>query len=205
MKKALTTIALLGVVAWILYLQGGSRGSWPVVNEAQAGKTIVAFGDSLTSGYGADAEKSYPKQLEGLIGHPVLNLGKNGETTTSALTRLDEVIAQKPNYVLITLGGNDLRQRTPLDETVTNLETIFTRLQEAGAMVVYLSIHPPLIGDNWIMAIEDVCRRKGVLWVDRIMRELWEDSSRMADSVHPNAEGYGVIAGQVHEALKPYF
>lgn len=176
-----------------------------LTNFKQNGAKVVAFGDSLTAGFGAsDPSLTYPAKLSALMGVEVINLGHNGDTTAAALRRVRDVIDLKPNYVLITLGGNDLRQQVDLATTLANLERLFSDLQQAGIAVVYVSINPPLIGDNWIMAIRDVVRSKGVLWVDDVMKDLWGDSTMMSDAVHPNDRGYEIMAARIHESLKRY-
>lgn len=206
MKKWLPAAAVAAVLLILLYRAFAPSGfpTHALINfDTPTGNKVVAFGDSLTAGHGASsAAGSYPAQLGARMGLEIVNLGQNGETTTSARVRLAEVKAQNPDFVLITLGGNDLRQRLDLSETVSNLEAIFRELQETGAGVVYLSINPPMVGDNWIMAIRDVVRSSGVLWVDDVMQDLWGNEEFMADAFHPNDKGYAKIAERVQEALK---
>lgn len=170
------------------------------------GKKIVAFGDSLTFGYGAsDPQFSYPARLTKLLGEEVINLGENGDTTVSALKRIDQVLAVNPGLVLITLGGNDLRQSLDLAETINSLEAIFRKLQENGIAVAYLSIKPPLVGDNWSMAIKDVVRSSKVLWIEDILADLWGNPEFMSDSAHPNDKGYDKVAARVYDALSSFW
>ena len=69
--------------------------------------TIICFGDSLTFGTGADKGMDYPSQLAKMIRKTVINKGIPGDTTASALRRLNrDVLSKNPEFVLITLGGN---------------------------------------------------------------------------------------------------
>src|SRR5690348_8815695 len=73
---------------------------------------IVAFGDSLTAGFGADPGKSYPDFLQQILDHRgysyhVVNAGVSGETTTDALARLTTITALKPAVAIVEFGGND--------------------------------------------------------------------------------------------------
>lgn len=202
MKKWLGLVVGLVAVGYISF-QFLHSYEQRLTNFKQDGSKIVAFGDSLTAGFGAsDPANTYPAKLAALFAKDVINLGRNGETTASALRRVQEVLNQKPNYVLITLGGNDLRQRVDLGQTLANLERLFTELQQAGIAVAYVSINPPLVGDNWSMAIRDVVRSNGVLWIDDVMKGLWGDSALMADAVHPNDSGYEIMATRIHQSLK---
>ena len=80
--------------------------------------TIIAFGDSLTAGYGGPLEDSYPVQLEKQLQQKhknitLLNMGVSGESTSGSLDRVDFVISQKPSLVLLGIGANDMLRSTP--------------------------------------------------------------------------------------------
>ena len=115
-------------------------------NAAPAGRTIVCFGDSLTYGTGAAAGRDYPSQLAALIGRPVINLGVPGDTTAGALARIETVLEQEPRMVLLTLGGNDLKNRVPKQTAFDNLERIIRNIQDRGALVVIGGIDIPFYG-----------------------------------------------------------
>lgn len=204
MKKTLPLIAVALVAFYGLTKLFSSGNQWPLTVEAEDAATLVAFGDSLTHGAGAAQNESYPTWLETMSGTKVVNLGRNGDTTASSLDRMDEVLRLKPDIVLVTLGGNDLLTRTPLDQTLGNLRKGFQRLHEAGTMAVYLAIDPPGVGDNWAMAIQHLCKEEGVLYVPNVMKGLWGDSSLMADQIHPNGKGYKIMAERVLTSIRPY-
>src|SRR5271170_2163128 len=90
---------------------------------------IVAFGDSLTAGFGADPGKSFPdflqKDLDAAgLKWRVVNLGVSGNTTTDGLARVSEVLAYKPRVTIVEFGGNDGLRGLPTDTTRANLEQI---------------------------------------------------------------------------------
>ena len=195
MKKFTLLILVSASIFSYFYLR--KKHDWPVKNSPSSARAVVAFGDSLTFGKGAEKNESYPAILESKLGITIKNMGKNGETTTSALKKIERVKAEEPDLVLITLGGNDLMRKLPSSETISNLEKIFTELQDLGALVVYLAIKPPLSSSKWVSSIEDVCEKHGVLYVPTIMKGLWTKPSLMSDTIHPNSRGYKIIAQRV--------
>jgi len=203
MKKLVLTATLIagGAAVW-LYTREDL--DWPVTNDRTRGEVVVAFGDSLTRGFGAADGEAYTDHLSDLLGSPVINAGSDGESTYGGLRRLNQVLADEPDVVIITLGGNDILRRVSLEKTLENLRQIFERLQQAGAMVVYAAVDPPLIGSNWNAAVRNLCRQQGVLYVPSIMAGLWGDSERMHDSIHPNGLGYRLIAERIHARLAPH-
>lgn len=89
---------------------------WPspfskVKNLGSRGSSVIAFGDSLTAGFGASAGEDYPSRLSTRSGIPIVNAGVSGDTTEKALERIDaDVLARDPRVVIVGLGGNDFLQ-----------------------------------------------------------------------------------------------
>ena len=200
--KLFTAFLVVGGLFWYLRLPSYN---WPLTNSKPIGETLVAFGDSLTLGYQMKSSETYPAQLAELIGEDVINVGKNGDTTKSALERLKrDVLDQDPRIVLITLGGNDIIRQLPIEETIKNLRSIFGQIQDHGALVVYLSISPPLVHKKRLEQIRDLCQDMGVLYVNEIMDGLWGKSDLMYDSIHPNAAGYQIMSERVYRRIEHY-
>ena len=134
--------AILGLITAILiYFQLPS--GYEIVNVDPVGETIVCFGDSLTYGTGATRDNAYPAQLSRLIGREVINAGVPGETTAAALRRVEEIIPLKPGVVMITLGGNDLKNGVNRGEAFRNLEQIIRKFQ-SGRRTDGLAAYGPL-------------------------------------------------------------
>ena len=109
-----------------------SRGARPTT-----GESIVAFGDSLVAGQGAGPGQDFVSVLSTRLGIPVINAGRNGDTTSAALARLDrDVLAWNPRIVIVLLGGNDFLRRVPGEETFGNLGTIVADIRRHGSAVV---------------------------------------------------------------------
>ena len=102
---------------------------------------IVAFGDSLTEGYGIDREEAYPAQLENSLielGYDVkvFNSGYSGETSTGALNRVNWVLTLNPEIVILTTGANDAIRGIDLSITKSNIEKIIDNLEKNNVTVI---------------------------------------------------------------------
>lgn len=176
-----------------------------VTNIRSGGSNIICFGDSITRGYGASAGRTYPEQLSAALGRPVINAGIDGDTTGSALQRLDEdVLSRDPWIVIVALSGNDFLRRVPETETQANLNAIVERCLGAGAIVVL--VHAKfgiLASDPYIDVFESVAERHGALLVRHSLKGILGNPSRMYDQIHPNDAGYALLAERVAEVVGP--
>jgi len=117
---------------------------------------IVAFGDSLTAGFGADTGDSYPDYLEKDLNamgyrYQVINQGISGNTTKDGVDRLPDVLHLKPVVVIVAFGGNDGLRGLPIASTRENLDRIVSTLLDGGAKVVLGGITlPPNYGPDYI-------------------------------------------------------
>jgi len=202
MKKILI---LLGVFVILVVFYRTILYNPAPTNAQPSGETIVCFGDSLTFGTGAGPDESYPSRLASLIVREVINAGVSGNTTADALNRLDQdVLAHNPRIVLITLGGNDLMRDVPRDEAFTNLEAIVRRIHRKGALVVVGGIEVPLFDRGFDDAYEKLQRKTGCLLIPNVLKGLIGKHDLMADRIHPNGEGYKIMAQRFHKEIKPY-
>ena len=197
-------IALAIVLAVYLGIRHFSPAP-PVKNPRPAGENIICFGDSLTHGTGASQGLDYPSQLSRLIGRPVINAGIPGDTTSTALARLErDVLDRSPRIVLITLGGNDLKNRRDRDQAFRNLRAIITAIQGRGALVIVGGLDVPLWGRGFQEQYKKVCEETGAVLVPDTLKGLLGNPEKMSDAIHPNDTGYGIMAGYFFEAIKPY-
>ena len=108
----------------------------------------VAFGDSLTEGYGASPGNDFPSLLGKRLGIDIQNLGKTGETSEDGLNRVDAVVALKPRVALVCFGGNDALQGKAVSQTTANLAQIIDRLHGEGTFVVLIGIRSASLRDR---------------------------------------------------------
>ena len=122
MKKILPLIAVASILLAGYFF---FKPSHHIKNTSLNGSSIICFGDSLTYGTGSTPGKNYPAQLSLLISKPVINAGIPGDTTTTAFNRLErDVLARSSRIVIVTLGGNDLKNRVFRETVFNNLKNI---------------------------------------------------------------------------------
>ncbi len=186
------------VVYWLI------PSSYEIRNAVPIGKTIVCFGDSLTAGIGAAPGMDYPARLSRLIGMEVINAGVAGDTTARALDRLEVVLELQPRIVMITLGGNDLKNEVEREVAFKNLEEIVGRFQDNGALVVIGGLNVPFWGRGFGDAYQELAEKTGSVFVVDILQGILGKPDLMSDRIHPNSEGYAVMAQYFYKAIRPY-
>ncbi|WP_022666688.1 arylesterase [Desulfospira joergensenii] len=201
MKKSL--MVLMIVIAGVLgYRFWVGEKAYEIKNIPLSVSRIVCFGDSLTRGYGAGKGKDYPSRLAEMTGIEVINSGMSGNTTADGLARLeDDVLSYEPDVVLITLGGNDMKNRVNVDTARANLVSIIQRIQDARAMVVLGGIDIPLYGKGYAQMYESLARQTGSVLIPNILEDLFGHPDLMSDSIHPNDKGYEIMAGYFYKAI----
>jgi len=169
-----------------------------------AGERIVCFGDSLTFGTGASSGKDYPSQLSKMISRPVVNAGVPGDTTARALQRLErDVLPYSPDIVLITLGGNDLKNGIAKDVAFENLRIIVEAIQEQGAHVIIGGLHVPLRDRGFGKGYERLANATGAILIPNILEGIMGNRKLMSDPIHPNDAGYKIMADRFYKVMRP--
>jgi lysophospholipase L1-like esterase len=126
------------------------------------GTTIVCFGNSITAGIGAVTGEDYPTRLGQKVKLPVVNLGLAGDTTESALLRIEEIFKHDPRIVIVELGGNDYIRRFPSSKTFEDLRQIIEKIEERKAVAVLISL--PL-GPGYGSGYKDLAKKKGAVLI----------------------------------------
>jgi len=185
--------------------------------------TILAFGDSLTEGYGLASSQSFPSQLETLLqarhpGAAVINAGRSGDTTISAADRLPQVLSQLgrrrdlvpdlvPNLVIVELGANDLLQGIPLETTSANLDAILFELGRRGFPALLAQMEPPAFlgafARGCAAIYTELGARHGVAVAPFLPKGIIGNPAlTLRDRVHPNAAGTALIAREFLPAVE---
>jgi len=190
-------LALLALIAWHFFKPSS------YINYPPQQGPVVAVGDSLVQGVGATEGNDFVSLVSQSINEPVQNFGVSGDTTEETRARLDEVLAENPRIVLVLVGGNDYLKRVPKTETFANLRAIVERLQQEGALVVLLGVRGGVLVDNFADDFEDLAKETGSVYVSDVLNNMLGNKQYMYDQIHPNDEGYAIIAERVVKVLRP--
>jgi lysophospholipase L1-like esterase len=167
------------------------------------GEVIVAFGDSLTYGTGANEDESYPSVLAQLIGRKVVRAGVPGEMTGGGLARLESVIdAHRPALVIVCLGGNDMLRKLNDAEIVRNLRAIIKSLKERGIAVVLVGVPRPALITSAPAFYAELAQEFDIPFEGKVVTDVLYRAEFKADPIHPNAKGYRRMAEAIAELLK---
>jgi len=171
---------------------------------------LMVIGDSLTAGFGLPAEEAFPSQLEAALraeglSVSVLNAGVSGDTSAGGRSRLDWALADKPDAVIIELGGNDGLRGIEPKTTYDNLAAMLGTLQSRGVPVFLAGMYaPPNLGAAYGKEFRGVYTRLAAAFAVPLQEFFLEGVAaqakfNQADGIHPNAAGVAVIV----ENLKP--
>ena len=168
-----------------------------------AGQKIIAFGDSLTYGTGATSGKDYPSQLSKMVSRPVINAGVSGDTTASALERLErDVLAYSPDIVLITLGGNDLKNGIDAEAAFENLKMIVNLIHNQGARVIIGGLSIPFRDRGFGKGFKKLADETDAVLIPNILDGIMGNRKLMSDPIHPNDAGYKIMAERFYKAMR---
>lgn len=188
------------------------RGVVPPASDARP--VIVCFGDSLTAGYGVQHDQSYPANLQRDLDaqgyhYRVVNMGISGETTKDGLARVQRVIAQNPQIVVVEFGGNDGLRGVPVRDTQTNLDTIVSMLKKTVPHVAMAGLTlPPNYGQVYVgqfnAMFPAVAKKNGVPLLPFIYKDVYGKPGYIQeDGVHPTAIGCVQVAKNIEGLIKP--
>lgn len=201
MKKILyIVLCIVTLVALgIFYLNNGSLFEKDKIGRDSV---IVAFGDSLTAGHGSTEGNDYVSILSRKIERPIINQGISGDTTFTALQRVEEVLELNPDLVIVFLGGNDMLRKTPIEETFSNLDTIVKTFTETGVKVVLVGVPGGVLGDPYKNKFEELAEKYDAIYIPQFLKSIMAKRDLMSDSIHPNDKGYQIVAQNIYDGIK---
>lgn len=187
----------------------------PPVQIASDRPKIVAFGDSLTAGFGLAEKESYPYLLQEKLkaegyNYEVINAGISGDTSLGGLERIDWVLEQDNVKILILeLGANDLLRGLPVAKMKENLNQIIKRAKAKNVEVLLCGmLAPPTMGAQYqrefVMVFPDLASEYKVEFMPFILEGIaLNPKLNQGDGIHPNAEGAKIMTANVYKALTP--
>jgi acyl-CoA thioesterase I len=181
----------------------------PTAAALPAGSMVLAIGDSITFGTGADSAWAYPTQLAALTGWNVVNAGVPGDTAAQATERLPALLAEhKPALVIVSAGGNDFLRRVPTADTEAALRSAIALARGAGAQVLLVAVPQPSIGAALGAGLSDhplyaklADELKLPLHANGWAKVLGNERLR-SDQIHANAAGYRAFAEGLAATLR---
>jgi acyl-CoA thioesterase I len=183
---------------------------------AAAERVVLFVGTSLTAGYGLPREESFPTLVDRKIeeaGLPfrAVNAGVSGETSAGARRRIEWLVQQPFDVLVLETGANDMLRGTDPGTTEENIQAIVDRVRQHrpdAHIVLAGMLAMPNLGPDYARRFEGIyprlAERNDLTLVPFLLRGVAaERHLNLADGIHPNAEGQRVIAETVWEVLEP--
>jgi len=192
-------------IAFIVFLTLAGCAKRAIKNIGARGKNIICFGDSITFGYGVNPGEDYPSVLAKMIDIPVINAGIDGDISTEGLKRIDsDVLDRDPLLVIIEFGGNDFLRRVPKDVTINNVRKMVDKIQARGAMVAIADISASILLTEYRAGFYNLAQEKAAICIPSIFNGIVTNPNLKSDFIHPNSDGYKMIAQRIYRAIRSY-
>lgn len=196
-------IAALAVIALIFLVATRESKSNLSTIELKRDATILAFGDSITYGYGVVQKDSYPSQLQKKTGLHVINAGISGEVSSEGLKRLPKLLKEKPDLVILCHGGNDILRKRSEDELKSNLIAMINLIKESGAKVLLVGVpNFGMLGVKTHPLYSEVADETEVYFEEDVLSLVEADNRLKIDTIHPNRQGYEIMTDAFIKHLK---
>jgi acyl-CoA thioesterase I len=197
------------IIPMMIFLAAVQR---PAVPDSRP--VILAYGDSLTAGFGMPAGSAYPEQLQRRLDelgykYRVVNMGISGDTTSGGIARLKAALATKPSIVVLELGANDGLRGLPVTQTKANLEEMVVSFKKIGATVIMSGMTLPRnYGAPYVKSFEtvfiDLAAKYQLPLIPFFLEGVaGQPSLTLPDFLHPNADGYRIVVDIVMKTLRP--
>lgn len=190
------------VLLFILFVSLLGCSDSPMFKKLNTTQPILAFGDSLTFGYGAKPNQSYPSVLSELSGLTVINEGINGELSIEGLKRLADLLDEhQPQMLLLCHGANDMLQKRSLEKMQSNLEAMITLAKDRGIAVLLIAVPNTNLLLTPLKQYQQVADIMSVPVNNDLMSDILRQPALHSDIIHPNALGYQKMAEGIYQNL----
>lgn len=175
--------------------------------------TLLAFGDSLTAGYGLPTDQSLPARLQQLLmanqyNVRIINAGVSGDTTAGGLARLAWTLEQPMDAAILELGANDALMGQDPAAMERNLDAMLTMLHKKGIPVLLVGMRSIAnYGEDYAKAYDGVFPRlaakHGTLFYPFLLEGVVMDPAlNQQDGIHPNERGVREIAERMYPLVR---
>jgi len=194
---------ILGIIA-ILFILFTLSQKESTIQPLTPQDNILAFGDSLTYGYNAQPEESYPSVLSHLTGYNIINEGVLGDTSEDGVRRLAPLLEDSNiKLMILCFGGNDMLQGLSKTKLKDNLKTMIQMAKEKDIEVLLISVpNLNIFGLSPMQLYEEVADDEDVPLLSGVLADILGTPSLKSDQIHPNAKGYKIMAEKIYEKLK---
>jgi len=183
---------------------------------APAPRVILFLGDSITAGYGLDPEQAFPALIQEKIDakswkFKVVNAGQSGDTSAGGLNRLDWLLKNRVDILILELGANDGLRGLPAETTRKNLQAIIDRTKakypEVKVIVAGMKVPPNMGGDygrKFEAVFADLAKKNKAVLIPFVLEGVGGSRElNLADGIHPTAKGHEIVAANVWKVLEP--
>ena len=183
---------------------------------APAPRVILFLGDSITAGYGLDPDQAFPALIQEKIdvknwNFKVVNAGQSGDTSAGGLNRLDWLLKNRVDILILELGANDGLRGLPPETTQKNLQAIIERTKakypEVKVIVAGMKVPPNLGGDygrKFEAVFVDLAKKNQAVLIPFVLEGVGGSRElNLPDGVHPTAKGHEIVAANVWKVLEP--
>jgi acyl-CoA thioesterase-1 len=182
----------------------------------QTPKTILFLGDSITAGYGIDPSEAFPARIQQRIDargwrFRVVNAGQSGDTSAGGLSRLDWLLRNRIDILVLELGANDGLRGLPVENTRKNLQAIIDRTREryphVKIVIAGMKLPPNWGGDygrRFESMFAELARKNKAALVPFVLEGVGGVRDlNLQDEIHPTAKGHEIVAANVWKVLEP--
>ena len=205
---------LIPLLLWLLPITVQDIPQDPI--DDRPAMTVLFYGNSLTTGFGIDPDKAYPRLIQEKIDRRewpfrVINGGVGGETSAGGVSRIDWVLQNRMDVFVLELGGNDGLRGVDPRVTRRNLRAIIRRVREKypETMIILAGMQaPPNLGPGFTTAFKEIypelAESENTLLIPFILEGVGGISElNLPDGIHPTAQGHAIIAENVWKILEP--
>ena len=188
---------------WLLIFLAACGDSTPQLERLSDDAIILAFGDSLTYGTGANKGESYPAILETSVNRKVINAGVPGELSMQGLKRLPKLLEKhQPDLLILCHGGNDIIRKQDLAEAETNIRQMIALAENKNIPVILLGVPKPGLFLSSAKLYANIAENSNVIFMPNLIPDILSDASMKSDPIHPNKTGYREMASSLAITLR---